>query len=128
MLRSCTAMARRKPAFAELLLPLAFADLALHGEEAVADSAAVGVASAISAGLLPACPGHPKAMRLLLRCLNHLRGVYLDGTKRRTVGGRAPPAPAWPGQRALTAAEVRRWPKAYWIDLDYLALASVAVQ
>ena len=139
MLHACARMAHSKSAFAELLLPLAFADLALHGSRDESDGTAHHVAIAISAGLLPACPTNPKAMRLLLRCLNHLHSMYLDGIKQRGTtavplsgargggssgGGDA----AISGQRPLTAEEVKSWPRVYWIDLDYLHVADAAVQ
>jgi len=119
-------MAHCKPTFAELLLPLAFADLALHGTAADSDGTSHRVATAITQGLLPGCFKQPKAMRLLLRCFNHLRGMYLDGIKRSN-----PPSSNSsqnnPNQRPLIASEVTSWRKVYWVDLDYLRLAEAAI-
>ncbi|KAH7622345.1 putative Serine/threonine-protein kinase ATM [Nannochloris sp. 'desiccata'] len=126
VLHACASMAHCKPAFAELLLPLAFADLALHGTAADSDSTSHRVANAITQGLLPGCSKQPKAMRLLLRCLNHLRGMYLDGVKCSN-----PPSSNSsqknPHQRPLIASEVTSWRKVYWVDLDYLILAEAAI-
>jgi serine-protein kinase ATM len=124
VLHACASMAHCKPAFAELLLPLAFADLALHGTADDSDSTAHRVATAITQGLLPGCSKQPKAMRLLLRCLNHLRGMYLDGVKRSTLPANAPKIPH---QRPLIATEVSSWRKVYWVDVDYLKLAEAAI-
>ncbi len=128
VLHACAPMARCKPAFAELLLPLAFADLALHGTAEDSDSTAHRVATAITQGLLPWCSKQPKGMRLLLRCLNHLRGMYLDGTKRATVPvNSSTNQQKIPNQRPLIASEVATWRKVYWVDLDYLKLAEAAI-
>ncbi len=140
MLHHCAALARLKPAFAELLLPLAFADLALHEEAAGgagggggappadargkrrapeaagSDSAAARVAAAIAAEVLPHAAAHPKAARLLLRCLNHLRGLRLDA-----MAAPAPPAGAPP-------AGPRFWSHVYWVELDYLEVAAAAAR
>ena len=124
MLHACASMAHCKPAFAELLLPLAFADLALHGTADESDSTSHRVAVAITKGLLPGCSQQPKAMRLLLRCLHHLRGMYLDGIKKSNP---AQNATKIHHQRQLTASEVATWRKVYWVDLDYLKLAEAAI-
>ncbi len=124
VLHACASMAHCKPVFAELLLPLAFADLALHGTAEDSDSTSFKVATAITQGLLPGCSKQPKAMRLLLRCLNHLRGMYLDGIKRANPSAASQKIP---NQRPLIASEVASWRKVYWVDLDYLKLAEAAI-
>lgn len=108
-------MVKLKPAFAELLLPLAFQDLALH--PAVTADTSAKVAAAIETKLLPCCPAEPKAMRLLLRCLNHLRSLYLDARMK----GKASVA-------LLNPRQASAWPKVYWVDLDYLKLSSAALR
>ena len=110
---ACRYIVKHKPAFAELLLPLAFEDLAFHASEIPEQSKSVSrtVAELICEGTLPICPRRPKVMRLLLRCLNHLRGRYLD---------------AMEGNREFSAAKT--WPKVFWLDLDYLEFATAAIQ
>ena len=93
-------MAQRKPAFAELLLPHAFADLATQPS---GGALARSLGGAISRHLLPRLHRHPKAARLLLACLNHLRSAWLDA-KLAGSGGKA--------KAGAPAAEIELWRKA----------------
>lgn len=94
-------MAQRKPALAELLLPHAFADLAT---QASGGALALSLGSAISRHLLPRLQRHPKAARLLLSCLNHLRSAWLDAKVAGGGGGKA--------KAGSAAAEIELWRKA----------------
>lgn len=100
---TCQRMAQCKPAFAELLLPHAFDDLAVQ-----TDSGSLGLelGGLISQQLLPHLHRHPKAARLLLACLNHLRSQYLDA---KVAGGAGSKAKGGLGTAA--AAEYELWRK-----------------
>ena len=102
-------MAQCKPAFAELLLPHAFADLAVQPDSG---SLALQLGSLISAQLLPRLHRHPKAARLLLSCLNHLRSLYLDA-KVAGSGGSAGGSKGKKGRADgdAVAAEIELWRK-----------------
>jgi ataxia telangiectasia mutated family protein len=136
-------MAHRKPAFAELLLPLAFADLARHaplsppptaaeddgdgdgdGDGDVPPDASQRLGAVIAAEVLPRGQDHPKTMRLLLRCLNHVRSLQVEAKMAPPKGGRAPAAAGAP----LDPRDVARWRRVYWLDLDYLHVAAAAVR
>ena len=61
--------------------------------------------------MIPESTKRPEVMHLLLRCLNHLRGRYLD---------------AMEGSKVFSCA--KKWQKVYWFDIDYLILAGKAVE
>jgi serine-protein kinase ATM len=135
-IHACRRIVRHKPAFAELVLPLAFSDLALHhADDARQDAAVSGsIAHVIAEGLLPACTRHPKAMKLLLRCLNHLRGLRLDAIRGNRVAMRGDGINNMNNntndsqQRVMQEVNaIKSWRKVYWVDLDYLQLAAAAV-
>lgn len=108
---SCHHMARLKPAFAELLLPHAFADLAVQpGSGALA----LELGAAMRRELLPRLHRHPKAARLLLGCLNHLRSQYLDaklGGSGSGGGGAGGRSKSRAGSAGSAAAEIELWRK-----------------
>lgn len=118
---SCRHMARLKPAFAELLLPHAFADLAVQpGSGALA----LELGAAMRRELLPRLHRHPKAARLLLGCLNHLRSQYLDaklaggagsGTGGSGGGGRSK---SRAGSASGASSEIELWRKV-WFGLGW---------
>ena len=112
-LRTCRAMAQRKPAFAELLLPHAFADLATQPTNG---ATALQLGGLISQELLPRLHRHPKAARLLLACLNHLRSQWLDAKLAGGGGGsggkgKGKAAAAAVAGSSSVAAEVQLWRK-----------------
>lgn len=104
-------MAQRKPAFAELLLPHAFADLAVQPDSG---SLALQLGSLVSQQLLPRLHRHPKAARLILSCLNHLRSLYLDakvaGSGGSTGGSKGKKSRA-ESDAAAANAEIELWRK-----------------
>ncbi|PSC71129.1 serine threonine-kinase ATM isoform X1 [Micractinium conductrix] len=129
-LRTCRAMAQRKPAFAELLLPHAFADLATQPTNG---ATALQLGGLISQELLPRLHRHPKAARLLLACLNHLRSQWLDAKLAGGGGGsggkgKGKAAAAAVAGSSSVAAEVQLWRKVYWVEVDYLELSAAAAR
>ena len=124
---NCQRMAQCKPAFAELLLPHAFADLALQPSATLS----LQLGSLITQQLLPRLHHHPKAARLLLSCLNHLRSQYLDA--KLAGGGAAAPA-AKGGSKAKAAVagatpglEAELWRKVCCCLLLCLATCQAAI-
>jgi len=128
LLYACRQMVKCKPAFAELLLPMAFEDLALHYDYKTdldaAKEASCSMSEAISSCLMPHCAAHPKAMRLLLRCLNHLRGLYLDARSLT----RPSSTQSTSSTPVLTAVQAQTWNTVFWVNLDYLKLAEAALK
>ena len=116
-LASCQRMAACKPAFAELLLPHAFADLAVQPDSG---SLALQLGSLISQQLLPRLHRHPKAARLILSCLNHLRSLYLDakvaGSSGGSSGSKGKKSKADSDAAAINA-EIELWRKVRWAEL-----------
>ncbi|KAL4452130.1 hypothetical protein ABPG75_007792 [Micractinium tetrahymenae] len=130
-LASCHHMGKLKPAFAELLLPHAFADLAVQpGSGALA----LELGAVMRRELLPRLHRHPKAARLLLGCLNHLRSQYLEAKLAGGAGcggaggGGGGRSKSRAGSGGGANSEVELWRKVYWVELGYLELAQAAAR
>ena len=125
----CCQMARCKPAFAELLLPLAFVDLAMNDADC---TLSVRMAAAIRRHMLPASAEHPKAVQVLLASLNAVRSRQLDakmaGGRQQGKGGAAPAAGGAERRSAAALEVIGRWRKVYWLDLDDRLLAETAAR
>ncbi|KAK9828160.1 hypothetical protein WJX74_001187 [Apatococcus lobatus] len=113
ILRDCHTAAYHKAQVAELLLPYIFGQLGLDGQTNV--MTVVQISEQLSRHVLNHRAGHhPKATRLILACLNHLRGYRLDAVVS--------------GSKSKFAQEATCWQKVYWLDLDYLLVAEAALQ
>ncbi|KAK9806879.1 hypothetical protein WJX72_005975 [[Myrmecia] bisecta] len=133
-LHFCMHMAKRKAAFAELLLPYILADLAANDCNG---SLGALISQQVSCHLLASSPPAPlQALRLLLSCLNSLRSCRLDaalGLARHSLHRLERPLKAGRGTHASQNGNAPGespafWPKAYWLDVDYLAVAAAALR
>ena len=110
----CQRIAKLKLAFAEMILPMALVDLAcdcsLRAENA---QACEQLGAAINEYMLPRCHRHPKAMRLLLSCLNALRHRHID---------------SWLARNKKEVVPVLEWEYVFWLHLDYLDVAEAAIK
>ena len=128
---TCSQMALAKPAFAELLLPAAFADLARGGGSA---TLAARVGAAVERHFLPAAHRHPKAMRALLTCLNALRGQRLDAMAAQQHHHHHQQQQQHPGGTTgntcgtTGGTDARAWRQVYWLEVGYMPLAAAAVR
>lgn len=127
-LRCCNELSKVKPVFAELLLPLAFADLAIQGggtnHSELRTDICEPISHAITKGLLPSCPDHPKAMSLLLKCLAYLRKLRVHAISHKARVG----SNMLNGMLHLTESAALSWRSVYWFTIDYILLADAAVK
>ena len=134
-LSMCQHMIVRKAGLAEVMLPHILVNLAHHDTD---NTLLTAISAQLTAGLLsPEAPTHIKATQLILTCLDHLRNVNLnsvlglDPDRAKGNSGAASQGRSRSTRQAIQGDNSKApnlWRKCYWLDIDYLLVASAALK
>jgi len=117
-LRMCDNIVQRKAAFAEVLLPHVFADIAAHRGAGATGTPLRQLLSAKMAHCILRNPAAGlRATHLALNVCAHLRSLHV------TAGMRGLPLP---GKAVDT--DPASWSTVHWLDVDYLCVARAAIR
>ena len=114
ILESCGKLASCRPAFAEVILPLAFAKISMESNTQINIDMSQTLGWLLNGHVLPYCGKFPRAANVLWKTLHCLRQLYCIAEDIcPTSDFKIPPM---------------SWEKIYWVDIEYLKAAEACIE